>query len=98
MKNIVIVLLLVVALALGLAAAKPDEASFHRHLAKVDRQDDGGLLEEAGETVTRAQAKLTADYHDHLLWATVEATRGGTERRWLGVMGIWFELTPGADR
>ena len=50
------------------------------------------------ESVGRAQAKLTADYQDHTLWATVEVTRGTERQRWLGVLGMWLRMSSTTDR
>ena len=92
-------LVVVLACALVLAVSVPDEASFHRHLAKLDQNDaEDSLLQRAGESMGRAQAKLTADYRDHTLWATVDVTRGTDKQRWLGVVGMWIRLSDTTDR
>ena len=99
MKIILAALVVVLACALVLVVSCPDEASFHRHLAKVDQNDgEDSLLQRAGEGLGRTQAKLTADYRDHTLWATVEITRGTEKQRWLGVLGIWLQMTSSTDR
>jgi hypothetical protein len=99
MKIILAALVAILACALVLVVSCPDEASFHRHLAKLDQNDaEDNLLQRAGESVGRAQAKLTADYQDHRLWATVEATRGTERQRWLGVLGMWLLMSSTTDR
>jgi len=99
MKIILAALVAVLACALVLAVSVPDAASFHRHLAKLDQNDaEDSLLQRAGESVGRAQAKLTADYRDHTLWATVEVTRGTERQRWLGVLGMWLRMSSTTDR
>lgn len=99
MKIILAAFVAVLACALVLAVSVPDEASFHRHLAKLDQNDaEDNLLQRAGESVGRAQAKLTADYQDHTLWATVELTRGTERQRWLGVLGMWLRMSSTTDR
>jgi hypothetical protein len=92
-KTVLLALVVVLVVALGLALSIPDEASFHSHLASVDQADgDDSLLHRAGESLGRTQAKLTADYRHHLLWATVEITRGAEKQRWVGALGMWFRL------
>ena len=98
MKSLIIALVIVLAVGLVLSVSVPDEASFHHYLAKADRSDGGSLLDEAGDALTRAQARLTTDYQDHTFWATVEVTRGGDHQRWLGVMGMWLEMSSSSDR
>jgi hypothetical protein len=99
MRNIIIFVLVVALLVLGAIAAKPDEASFDRYIVRASKAgEDASLLDEAAGTLKGAQAKLTADYRDHVLWATVEATRGTTTERYLGVFGMWLRLGTGPDR
>jgi hypothetical protein len=84
--------LAIVAVVLALALACPDEDSFHRYLDKATAREDDPVFAKAADAILTAQESLTAEYHDHVLWATVEARRGTQRHRYVGVMGIWLEL------
>lgn len=99
MRNIIIFVLVVALVVLGAIASKPDEASFDRYIERASRPgEEADLLDQASGALKSAQAKLTADYRDHVLWATVEATRGTDRERYLGAFGMWLRLDRGPDR
>jgi hypothetical protein len=94
-KSIAIGVVVMVGIVLVLAVTCPDEDSFDRWATSALAQDSRGLVDQAKGTALSAQARWTADYENHVLWATVDAYQGGTERRFLGVVGTWFRLGDG---
>ncbi len=99
MRNVIIFVLVVALVVLGAIASKPDEASFDRYIVKASKPGaDADLLDEAAGVLKGAQARLAADYRDHLMWATVETTRGTAQERYLGAFGMWIRLGSGPDR
>ena len=92
MKTILTFVFAVVAVVLALAFSCPDEDSFHRFVKKASAREEGNLVDEATDAVLSSQERLTADYEDHILWATVSTRRGVHRARYIGVMGIWLEL------
>ncbi|HSN53837.1 MAG: hypothetical protein AB1Z65_01175 [Candidatus Sulfomarinibacteraceae bacterium] len=84
--------LLVVGVVVALSLTRPDEASFKRWAKANIPSESGSVVEQAKGIALTTQAKWTADYEDHVLWATVDAYQGGTEQRFVGVMGTWFPL------
>lgn len=93
MKRLVVVLIAVLVLALAMAVTCPDEASFHRHMEQ--RARSGGVLDKAKGAALAAQARMTADLADRFLFATVEVRQGTRLESYLGVFGIWFQLSDG---
>ena len=83
----------VVAVALILFVSCPDEDSFNRWANKTLVSESGSTLEKAKGKALATQANWTADYRGHVLWATVDAYQGGTELRYIGVLGTWFRLS-----
>ena len=83
----------VVAVALVLFVSCPDEDNFNRWATKALVSKSGSGLEKAKGKALATQANWTADYEGHVLWATVEAYRGTTRHSFLGVLGMWFELS-----
>ena len=81
----------VVAIVL-LAVSCPDEDSFNRWAKKALVSQSGSGLEKAKGKALATQANWTADYRGHVLWATVDAYQGGTERRYVGLVGTWFQI------
>jgi len=98
MRNAIILLLVLAVAALTLAVSKPDEASFKRYIANVEHPDDASLIEEGQAALLDTQEKMTAKLEDHVLWVTVETTRGTTHKRYLGIVGMWLGLGTGPDR
>ena len=83
----------VVAVALVLFVSCPDEDNFNRWATKSLVSKSGSGLEKAKGKALATQANWTADYEGHVLWATVEAYQGTTRHSFLGVLGMWFELS-----
>ena len=92
MKAALTTLFIIVAVVVALAMSCPNQASFDRWVAKSSHRQGDPLLTQARDTVLSAQTQFTADYEAHFLWATVEARKGRDTVRYLGVMGMWFEL------
>ena len=88
----VIAVVLVVGVAVTLALTCPDEQSFKRWAAENIPPDSGSVVKKAQGAALATQAKWTADYEGHVLWATVDAYQGGKEQQFLGIMGTWFRL------
>ena len=84
--------IVVVAVILVLAVSCPDEDSFDRWAKKALVDESGSGLDKAKGKALATQANWTADYHDYVLWATVEAHQGGTRHRFLGVLWMWMDL------
>jgi hypothetical protein len=93
MKAVVIVLISLLVLALAMAVTCPDKASFKKHMEEVSAPDGGNILDKARGHVLTAQALLTAEYHDHKLWATAQVTRGSRHESYLGLFGVWINLS-----
>lgn len=93
MKAALITAFIIIAALLALAFSCPDEENFDRWITKTERHEDDSLMAKAGGMVLSTQAHLTADYENHILWATVETHRGMSKIRYTGVFGIWFELS-----
>ncbi len=89
----VIGVVLVVGVALVLAVTCPDEASFKRWAKDNIPPESGSVVKKAQGAALATQAKWTADYEDHVLWATVDAYQGGVRQRFVGVAGTWFRLS-----
>lgn len=92
-KIVVKIAVAVVALILVLAVSSPDEDSFDRWAKKAMVDESGSGLDKAKGKALATQANWTADYEGHVLWATVEAYQGGTRHRYLGVLGMWLDLS-----
>lgn len=93
MKKALVAAVVVLVVALAMAFSCPDEDSFHSWLRTNRGKQGGSLLERAAGSVLDAHTALTADYRDRVLWATVEARRGDEQRRYLGLFGVWFDVT-----
>jgi hypothetical protein len=91
-KKIAMIAIAVVGVVLVLALTCPDEDSFNRWAKRSLVNDSDSGLEKTKGKALATQARWTADYEDYVLWATVDAYEGGTERRYLGVLGIWLPL------
>ena len=91
-KKIAMIAIALVGAVLILALTCPDEESFNRWAKKTLVNESGSGVEKTTGKALATQAKWTADYEDYVLWATVDAYQGGTERRYLGVLGIWLSL------
>jgi len=86
------VVVLVVGAVVVLAVTCPDEDSFD-HWAKAKlTPEEGSVVEQAKGLALSTQAKWTADYEGHVLWATVDAYQGGSSHRFVGVLGFWFQI------
>lgn len=92
-KLIVKVALVVVAGVLVLALSSPSEESFNRWAKKALVDESGSGLDKAKGKALATQANWTADYQDYVLWATVDAYQGSTERRYVGLVGTWFQIS-----
>lgn len=77
---------------LVLALTCPDEDGFDRWAKRASEPESGSVFEKAKGKALSTQAKWTADYEDHVLWATVDAYQGGTEYRFIGIFGTWIKL------
>jgi hypothetical protein len=82
----------VIAVVLVLVVSCPDEDSFNRWAKTALVSESGSGLEKAKGKALATQANWTADYRSHVLWATVDAYQGGTERRYVGLVGTWFQI------
>ena len=82
----------VVAVVLVLVVSCPDEDSFNRWAKKALVSESGSGVEKAKGTALATQANWTADYRGHVLWATADAYQGSTERRYVGLVGTWFQI------
>ena len=71
----------------------PAEDSFNRWAKKSLVSESGSGLEKAKGKALATQANWTADYANHFLWATVDAYQGSTERRYVGLVGTWFQIS-----
>ena len=91
-KKVVMGAIGVVAVVLVLVVSCPDEDSFNRWAKKALVSESGSGLEKAKGQALATQANWTADYQNHVLWATVEAYQGGTRHRYLGILGMWMDL------
>lgn len=91
-KKIAMIAIALVGAVLVLALTCPDEESFGRWANKTLVNESGSVVEKVTGKASAAQAKWTADYESYVLWATVEAYQGGSERRYLGVLGMWLSL------
>ena len=92
-KTALKVALVVIAAIVILAVSCPDEDSFDRWAEKTLGNESESILKEAQGKALATQAKWTADYEDHFLWATVDAYQGSTERRYVGVLGTWIQVS-----
>ncbi len=90
-KTVVIGIVVIVAVVVGLVLSCPDEESFKRWARKSLEPEAGSVVEQAKGKALSTQAKWTADYRSHVLWATVDAYQGGSRHRYVGVAGIWFQ-------
>jgi len=97
MKKLAAALALLLALVIALVLTCPDKASLYHHLDRVSAVPNGSALERLTGKALQAQARLTARYHDHRLWATAEVHRGGARERYLGIMGLWLQLSSSDD-
>jgi len=93
MVKAVIGALVVVGVVVALALTCPDEQSFKRWAKENIPPDSGSVVKKAQGAALATQAKWTADYEGHFLWATVDAYQGGAEQRYLGIMGTWFRFS-----
>jgi len=93
MKATLISAFIIIAAVVALAFSCPDEQSFDRWIEKSSSHEDASLIAQAGDKVLSAQTQLTAEYDDHVLWATVDAHHGTSKVRYVGLVGIWFELS-----
>lgn len=84
--------ILVAGLVVAMAFSCPDEEDFDRWAQTALEPESGSLVAKAKGKALSTQAKWTADYEDHVLWATVDAYQGGARQRFLGIMGTWFKL------
>ena len=91
-KKVVMGAIGVVAVVLVLVVSCPDEDSFNRWAKKALVSKSGSGVEKAKGKALATQATWTADYRGHVLWATVDAYQGGTERRYVGLVGTWFQI------
>lgn len=82
----------VVCVVVVLALTCPDENSFKIWAKQNIAHESGSVVEQAKGAALSVQATWTADYEDHVLWATVNAYQGMTRGRFLGFMGTWFRL------
>jgi hypothetical protein len=92
LKAVVALVVVTGVAVLGLALSCPDEDSFGRWANRALGAESDSMSEQVKGKVLSTQAKWTADYEDHLLWATVDAYQGSTHHRYLGIAGTWFEL------
>ncbi len=93
MKAALTTVFIIFAAVLALAFSCPDEESFDRWITKTSSHDDDSLMAQASGMAHSTQAQLTADYDDHILWATIQARQGMTKVRYIGLFGMWFELS-----
>ena len=90
-KALVAALVVVVAV-LALVLTRPDEASFKRWAKSSLKPDEGSVTEKAKGQALSTEARWTADYADHVLWATVDSYQGTKRARFVGIGGTWFRL------
>jgi hypothetical protein len=85
--------LVVVVGALALVLSCPDEQSFKRWAKSSLKPESGSVMEKAKGQALSTEARWTADYENHVLWATVDAYQGTTSQRFIGLAGTWFRLS-----
>ena len=85
------VVIAVVVLALVLSC--PDEANFKSWARASLESKEGTPASRAKGRALATEAKWTADYESHVLWATVDAYQGTTKQRFVGIAGTWFRLS-----
>lgn len=90
-KGLIAILIIVVAV-LALVLTRPDEASFKSWAKSSLKPAEGSVMEKAKGQALSTEARWTADYADHVLWATVDSYQGTSRQRFLGVAGFWFRL------
>jgi hypothetical protein len=85
------VVIAVVVLALVLSC--PDEANFKRWAKRSLKRESGSVTEKAKGQALSTEARWTADYESHVLWATVDAYQGTAKQRYVGIAGTWFRVS-----
>ncbi len=93
MKATLITAFIVIAAVIALAFSCPDEQSFDRWIKKTSHDENDSLMDQAGDKVVSTQEQLTAKYDSKVLLATVETRRGVGKARYIGLFGMWFEIT-----
>jgi hypothetical protein len=85
--------LIVVVAVLALVLSCPDEQSFKRWAKRSLKPESGSVTEKAKGQALSTEARWTADYQNHRLWATVDAYQGTTKQRFVGIAGAWFRVS-----
>ena len=93
LNKLLIGLLVIVVAALALVVTCPDEQSFNSWAKSHLKPESGSVAEKAKGAALSTEARFTAEYESHVLWATVEAYQGTTKQRFLGIAGAWFRLS-----
>jgi hypothetical protein len=70
----------------------PDEASFKSWAKASLGSKEGTPASRAKGQALATEARWTADYESHVLWATVDAFQGTTKQRFVGIAGTWFRV------
>ena len=83
----------IVVAALALVLSCPDEANFKRWAKRSLKPESGSATEKAKGQALSTEARWTADYQNHRLWATVDAYQGTTKQRFVGIAGTWFRVS-----
>ena len=63
----------------------PDEANFKRWAKRSLKPESGSVTEKVKGQALSTEARWTADYESHVLWATVDAYKGTTKQRFVAV-------------
>jgi hypothetical protein len=84
---------LIAVAALALVLSCPDEASFKSWAKASLGSKEGTLASRAKGGALATEARWTADYESHVLWATVDAYQGTTKQRFVGIGGTWFRVS-----
>ena len=90
MKKIAIVVLILLVLT---AITKPSEDSFNEYIrTELKSNSKDGILVKIAKGLSGIQSSLTTKYDDKTFFSTVESTVGGERHKYLGILGMWFEI------
>jgi hypothetical protein len=92
MKKLIVSLIVLLVLALAMAVTCPDKQSLARHIDR-SKGGDGNLLDKAKAKALTAQARLTTDYRDRVLFATAKVGQGRHKEHYLGIFNTWVKLS-----
>lgn len=79
-------------LVVVLAVSNPSEESFRASLEREARTGSGGLLDRIENRIEAGLTKRNMVYRNYVLFSTVESRVGKTPKRYLGILGNWFQI------